>query len=1322
VEYRFYGSLSACDGETAVFPGTAPSGGTLVSTVTVAGGVVPGSAPALFPAAGTFYWAAFYSGDANDQATASDCATEPLVVTSAPSEVTTRLSAVSREIFVGGSVTDTATLHGATGTAGGSVEYRFYGSLSACDGETAVFPGTAPSGGTLVSTVTVTGGVVPASAPAAFPVAGTFYWAAFYSGDPSNLAGASLCAAEPLVVTHAIVRVTTQLSAPTGDTGVGGSVSDAATLKGATGTAGGSLEYRFYGSRSGCEADVAGFPGTAPSGGTLVSTVTVTGGVAAPSAAQVFPAAGTFYWAAFYSGDPSNRATDSSCVTEPLVVNPAASHVTTQLSASDGETGVGGSVSDAATLSGVTGTAGGSVEYRFYGSRSGCEADVAGFPGTAPSGGTLVSTVTVTSGVVPASAAQVFPAAGTFYWAAFYSGDANDQATASDCATEPLVVNPAVVRVTTQLSAPTGDTGVGGSVSDAAALTGATGTAGGSVEYRFYGSRSGCEADVAGFPGTAPSGGTLVSTVTVTGGVVPGSASALFPAAGTFYWAAFYSGDPSNRATDSSCVTEPLVVNPAASHVTTQLSAPTGETGVGGSVSDAATLSGVTGTAGGSVEYRFYGSLSACDGETAAFPGTAPSGGTLVSTEPVTSGVVPASASAAFPVAGTFYWAAFYSGDTSNGPAASDCATEPLVVMLAPVQVTTRLSAAGLLVGVGGSVSDAATLHSATGTAAGSVEYRFYGSLAACAADEARFPGTAPTGGTPVSTVPVAGGVVPPSAAVTFGIAETVYWAAFYSGDASNSAAPSNCATEPLVVTPAPSLITTRLSAADRVIPVGGSANDTATLHGVTPTAGGTVQYRVYGSLSACQSAAAAFPPAGGGTLVSTVPVAKGVVPRSADHAFRAVGDFYWAAFYSGDAANRAAVSVCDTEPIAVTAAEPQLTTRLLVIDGEIGVEGSAVDSAALHDATATAGGVVQYRYYGSLSACEAATAAYPPAGGGTLVSTVPVTRGNVPLSVPATFPAPGRFYWVAFYSGDADNKPATSICAAEPLVVTAAPQPPTSVTVNLDWVIDGIDPLAPNQDPDFQASLVLDPLIPADQPATWGEERFGYFVGQAIQIGVTDIHIPPGCTHAVAGQVGTHTLTQSKNRFLLVIAAICDQTSTDPGKGTHLTLVKQIRSDFPGIALVPLTSWTLTARRAPGEHPAISGTTGVTGNVKPYAPYVLAESKVPGYEQSLDVAATSVVPGATGSWRCVEDHPAGTASIEDFDGGTGQVIVPPGQHVTCTAVNLRLRLIPVGPVATGDGTATAVVTATSLTAAGLVLMAAGALLGLAGLRSRRRG
>jgi hypothetical protein len=107
----------------------------------------------------------------------------------------------------------------------------------------------------------------------------------------------------------------------------------------------------------------------------------------------------------------------------------------------------------------------------------------------------------------------------------------------------------------------------------------------------------------------------------------------------------------------------------------------------------------------------------------------------------------------------------------------------------------------------------------------------------------------------------------------------------------------------------------------------------------------------------------------------------------------------------------------------------------------------------------------------------------------------------------------------------------------------------------------------------------------------------------------------------------------------------------------------------------------------------------------------------VPGYRQLRDPALLELVPRGTGSWRCVENEPGGGAGLEDFDGGTGVVVVQPGQHVTCTAFN-RLTL-PVGPPVTGGGFATASRSVPAV-AGGLALMAAGALLGLGGLRLRR--
>jgi hypothetical protein len=48
--------------------------------------------------------------------------------------------------------------------------------------------------------------------------------------------------------------------------------------------------------------------------------------------------------------------------------------------------------------------------------------------------------VLVFDGHVPDSFVVTFPAAGTYYWQASYTGDENNAPAVSDCASEPLVV------------------------------------------------------------------------------------------------------------------------------------------------------------------------------------------------------------------------------------------------------------------------------------------------------------------------------------------------------------------------------------------------------------------------------------------------------------------------------------------------------------------------------------------------------------------------------------------------------------------------------------------------------------------------------------------------------------------------------------------------------------------------------------------------------------------------------------------------------------------------------------------------------------------
>src|SRR5205823_13728727 len=68
---------------------------------------------------------------ANNNATSSACADEALVVGKASPTIATQLS--SSSITVGGTIHDSSTLTGATSDAAGTVKYRYYSTLAACN-------------------------------------------------------------------------------------------------------------------------------------------------------------------------------------------------------------------------------------------------------------------------------------------------------------------------------------------------------------------------------------------------------------------------------------------------------------------------------------------------------------------------------------------------------------------------------------------------------------------------------------------------------------------------------------------------------------------------------------------------------------------------------------------------------------------------------------------------------------------------------------------------------------------------------------------------------------------------------------------------------------------------------------------------------------------------------------------------------------------------------------------------------------------------------------------------------------------------------------
>src|SRR5439155_405402 len=88
--------------------------------------------------AGTYRWRASYSGDTNNAATATAC--NDLGETSVVTQVTPILTTLATPtVLVTGSISDTATLAGGSGTLGGSITFTLYGPNDTTCGNGAIF-------------------------------------------------------------------------------------------------------------------------------------------------------------------------------------------------------------------------------------------------------------------------------------------------------------------------------------------------------------------------------------------------------------------------------------------------------------------------------------------------------------------------------------------------------------------------------------------------------------------------------------------------------------------------------------------------------------------------------------------------------------------------------------------------------------------------------------------------------------------------------------------------------------------------------------------------------------------------------------------------------------------------------------------------------------------------------------------------------------------------------------------------------------------------------------------------------------------------------
>jgi len=632
-----------------------------------------------------------------------------------PTTITTTLIPPTT-IKAGGSVIDKSKF-GAPTTQTGTVTYT-------------LFTGTTCSGTPPQSKIViVTAGVIPNSPAFMINVVGSYSLTASYSGDASFLASSSLCN-EFVTVNLATPTISTTLS-PISPISAGGSVTDSAILTGATSTAHGTVTYQL-------------FAGALCSGSPIdTSTNAVANDMVQPSKVfKDFNTVGTYSFQATYSGD-QNNAGKIGCEAGALTVNKASPTISTTLLPPTTII-AGQSVTDSAKLAGASPTAGGPLTYALFKTTTCTGAPIA------------TSTVTVLNGKVPNSMPFVISdlllKPHTYSALATYTGDTNNNAITSSCES-PITVNKASPTIITTLST-TFTTPATGTVTDTATLTGATANAGGTVTIDMYSGQS-C-ATLLSF-----------STLSVTNGM---PVSAVFgPAlgAGVFSFQATYAGDNNNNMATSPC-NEILTVALSPSVITTQLSFSTVAVGV--AVTDQATLSGITATAAGTVNYYQYNGASCT--------GAAIDSELLV---PVSSGgFVPVSKSFSTSAVQFYSFMATYTGDGDNAPATSSC--EILTVIRASPTISTILSANPIV--QGGSVTDKATLIGAASPVTGTVIFTMYtgSSCSGSVVDTS----TVSVNGAGIAT----SGIFQGSDTATAG---TFSFNAFFEGDSNNNPVTSAC-------------------------------------------------------------------------------------------------------------------------------------------------------------------------------------------------------------------------------------------------------------------------------------------------------------------------------------------------------------------------------------------------------------------------------------------------------------------------------------------------------------------------------------------------
>jgi hypothetical protein len=336
---------------------------------------------------------------------------------------------------------------------------------------------------------------------------------------------------------------------------------------------------------------------------------------------------------------------------------------------------------------------------------------------------------------------------------------------------------------------------------------------------------------------------------------------------------------------------------------------------------------------------------------------------------------------------GEYHWIAHYSGGLEN--ADSTCSASTVVSKASPTLAGVATSA----VIAGSLITDSVTLAGGFG-ASGQLLFRAYGPDDQTCVTTPKYENVIAVSGD--------GSYSPPGFAPSAGLYR---WTVEYGGDGKNKPAISTCGAA-------------NQSSAVGTIAVTLSASATGGTVGNPVTATATIRE---GAIPAGQITFKAFPPgdpkcSDTAAFSSAVGVSGNGSYRSAAFVPSRVGTFRWTVSYSGDANHAPATAGCGKATSSVSQAKPSITGK---VKQRLTVGTSFRDTATLQGGYAP-GGAITFRIYGPV----AAGCAKP-----VFVDTVAVAGNGTFSSDPFVAQRPGRYSFVASYSGDAANQGATEPC-----------------------------------------------------------------------------------------------------------------------------------------------------------------------------------------------------------------------------------------------------------------------------------------------------